>query len=293
MKRKESPTKILNNNIDDYLHKITCKVIKPKVKDHYNAHKLSYWLNLIPKLDAIDNTTTDQHHMLDDHHNASMYDGCVRSLYADVEQKTVKQKVEVSSQLTNTSDLLDTDKTLSGNVTEVQVYGLDKGAHLSALGVTIAVGCSLLMLNAVVFAAIFYQKDKINVAKNMQKAFYEVERSKEEDEDTFKKPYLLKDAPSSLILHDFEPIQAFKEQPIFDLVETSEIKRQLGGSAETELTNTSSKPAKIKTVTFVEAPTILCELPDPIVPDTSSGKYLEQIAFHPPQNTESESASKS
>ncbi|GIY89700.1 uncharacterized protein CDAR_51931 [Caerostris darwini] len=75
------------------------------------------------------------------------------------------------------------------------------------------------------------------------------ERAKEDDEN-FKKPYLLKDAPSSLILHDFETIQAYKEQPIFDLVETSDIKRQLSGTAETELTNTS-KP-KIKTVTFVD-----------------------------------------
>ncbi|XP_055937773.1 neuroligin-1-like isoform X2 [Argiope bruennichi] len=275
------------------LQKYLSILIRPKVKDHYNAHKLSYWLNLIPKLDSIDNATTDQHHMLEDHHNASMYDGCVRSLYADVEQKTEKQTIEDSSQMTNTSEILDTDKAMSANVTEVQVYGLDKGAHLSALGVTIAVGCSLLMLNAVVFAAIFYQKDKINVAKNMHKAFYEVERNKEEEEDAFKKPYLLKDAPSSLILHDFEPIQAYKEQPIFDLVETNEIKRQLSGTAETELTNTSSKPAKIKTVTFVEAPTILCELPDPTVPGTPSQKCQDQRAFHPSQSKESECASNS
>ncbi|GFV70515.1 uncharacterized protein TNCV_3480111 [Trichonephila clavipes] len=267
--------------------------ISPKVKDHYNAHKLSYWMNLIPKLDAIDNTTSDQHHMLDDHHNASTYDGCVRSLYADVQQQTTKEVTDDLSHFINTNDSSsDSDKTLSGNVTEIQVYGLDRGVHLSALGVTIAVGCSLLMLNAVVFAAIYYQKDKINVAKNMQKAYYEVEGSKDEEEDSFKKPYLLKDAPSSLILHDFEPIQAFKEQPIFDMVETSEIKQQLSGTAETELTNTS-KPPKIKTVTFVDAPTILCEIPDPIVPDTSSGKFLEQITFHSPQTTETENVTNS
>ncbi|GFY60952.1 uncharacterized protein TNIN_397961 [Trichonephila inaurata madagascariensis] len=129
-------------------------------------------MNLIPKLDAIDNTTTDQHHMLDDHHNTSTYDGCVRSLYADVQQQITKEVTDDLSHFINTNDSSsDSDKTLSGNVTEIQVYGLDRGVHLSALGVTIAVGCSLLMLNAVVFAAIYYQKDKINVAKNMQKAW--------------------------------------------------------------------------------------------------------------------------
>ncbi|GIY26061.1 uncharacterized protein CEXT_609921 [Caerostris extrusa] len=97
------------------------------------------------------------------------------SLYADIEQKAAKQTEEDFSQFNSTNDLTgDMNRGMAGNVTEVQVYGLDKDAHLSALGVTIAVGCSLIMLNAVVFAAIFYQKDKMNAARNMQKAFYEV-----------------------------------------------------------------------------------------------------------------------
>ncbi|GIY84644.1 uncharacterized protein CEXT_141661, partial [Caerostris extrusa] len=78
---------------------------------------------------------------------------------------------------------------------------------------------------------------------------------------------------------EIQNYKTHKEQPIFDLVETSDIKRQLSGTAETELTNTS-KP-KIKTVTFVEAPTIFCEIPDPVGPDTASSKSLVQIVRHP------------
>ncbi|KAG8191528.1 hypothetical protein JTE90_019592 [Oedothorax gibbosus] len=248
---------------------------KPKVKDHYNAHKLSYWLNLIPKLNAVDNTTTEQHHMLDDHHNKSSYDGCVRDLYKNVQQVSNVQESSGNGSRDGNSSLSSTS-----NSTGVQVYGLDQGTHLSALGLTIAVGCSLLMLNAVVFAAIFYQKDKINVAKNVQKAYYEIEKSNQDDEedDSFKKPYLLKDAPSSLILHEFDTLRGYKDSggggSVFDLVvESSDIKRPLGEAVETELI-TRHHSTKTKTVTFVEPPTVFCEIPDP--PDC---KCAEQIAF--------------
>lgn len=108
--------------------------------------------------------------MLDRHHDPSLYDGVVRESYKDSVQEEHNQHDKDRIGQNRTDGKPDRGK----NATDVQVYGLDSRAHLSALGVTIAVGCSLLMLNVVVFAAIYYQKDKINVAKNVQKALYQV-----------------------------------------------------------------------------------------------------------------------
>lgn len=139
--------------------------------DHYKAHKLSYWLNLIPHLDTPDNSTSNQHNMLDRHHDAALYDGVVRESYKGVVQTIFDPSDKYSSGQNNkTGGRPDRGR----NSTDVQVYGLDSRAHVSALGVTIAVGCSLLMLNLIIFAAIYYQKDKINVSKNVQKAMYQV-----------------------------------------------------------------------------------------------------------------------
>ncbi|GFW72239.1 neuroligin-3 [Trichonephila clavipes] len=56
------------------------KSLKPKVRDHYHAHRLSFWLSLIPKLHRQGTSTevASQHHLLDDHDNPNLYDGVVR-----------------------------------------------------------------------------------------------------------------------------------------------------------------------------------------------------------------------
>ncbi|KFM58800.1 Neuroligin-3, partial [Stegodyphus mimosarum] len=54
--------------------------MKPKIRDHYHAHRLSFWLSLIPKLHRQGTTpgVASQHHLLDDHENPLTYDGIVR-----------------------------------------------------------------------------------------------------------------------------------------------------------------------------------------------------------------------
>lgn len=54
--------------------------LKPKVKDHYHAHKLSYWLNLIPKLNqpGPKSPGSFELHLLQDHENPASYEGIVR-----------------------------------------------------------------------------------------------------------------------------------------------------------------------------------------------------------------------
>ena len=53
---------------------------KPKVKDHYHSHRLSYWLSLIPKLHVAGPIalTGVEHHLLTDHEDLNSYEGLVR-----------------------------------------------------------------------------------------------------------------------------------------------------------------------------------------------------------------------
>ena len=53
--------------------------LKPKVRDHYHSHRLSYWLNLIPKLNQPGlKGTSFEYHLLHDHENPQSYEGVVR-----------------------------------------------------------------------------------------------------------------------------------------------------------------------------------------------------------------------
>lgn len=111
----------------------------------------------------------------------------------------------------------------------------------------------------------------------------QVEKCDSDDEHSYKKPYLLKDAPSSLILHEFEPIQAFKEpQPVFDLViESGDVKQHQTPEHEAGV---PAKPHKVKTVTFMETQPLLIEPPEPFSP--GSIKFQEQISLSPVEPTE-------
>lgn len=104
-----------------------------------------------------------------------------------------------------------------------------------------------------------------------------MEKGESEEDDSFKKPYLLKDAPASLILHEFEPIPAFKEpQSMFDLViESGDVKPQPTSVLKSE--DAPTKPHKVKTVTFCEEQTLLLEPPEPFSP--SSIKCQEQLSL--------------
>jgi hypothetical protein len=58
--------------------------LKPKVRDHYHSHRLSYWNNLIPKLHvsgslfAPSSPSGIENHLLTDHDDSDSYEGVVR-----------------------------------------------------------------------------------------------------------------------------------------------------------------------------------------------------------------------
>lgn len=63
----------------------------------------------------------------------------------------------------------------SGNATADSINGFEAAgyaAYSTALSVTIAIGCSLLILNVLIFAGVYYQRDKTRLeVKSLQKQY--------------------------------------------------------------------------------------------------------------------------
>nr|XP_053654641.1 neuroligin-2-like [Cherax quadricarinatus] len=53
--------------------------LKPRVKDHYRSHQLSFWLQLIPQLHLAGKDAPEAHHHLENHNDWNSYRGYVRS----------------------------------------------------------------------------------------------------------------------------------------------------------------------------------------------------------------------
>ncbi|XP_023242067.1 neuroligin-4, X-linked-like isoform X1 [Centruroides sculpturatus] len=155
--------------------------MKPKVKDHYHAHRLSFWLHLIPKLHrAGDSSVAPQHHLLEDHDNPRTYDGVVRQLSLTI--PSMSTIVPINTPLPETSSTVQISRyteptwtterattfptgynTLSSVTTASVSTIVQHNTYSTALSVTIAVGCSLLILNVLIFAGVYYQRDKNRV----------------------------------------------------------------------------------------------------------------------------------
>ncbi|XP_054158657.1 neuroligin-4, X-linked-like [Oppia nitens] len=183
--------------------------MKPKVRDHYHSHRLSFWLQLIPDLHKPgDEDVYLRHHLLQDHENPLTYDGVVRQIAFKFLQPlpTVphgssaaaggrqQRRPTITSLLNNnnknvnnddnsivngvvsviTSEAADdeglakrldkhnnstTATALSTTTTTANNSTADNG-YTTALSVTIAIGCSLLILNMLIFAGVYYQLER-------------------------------------------------------------------------------------------------------------------------------------
>lgn len=160
--------------------------LKAKAKSHYRSHKLAMWTNLVPDLHRPSGEDVSRvHHLLDDYNDPYSYDGKVRVVPATVavaptsttpspmtsavnssllmvdSSRTAGAGVkydepEASSKLSNGSRSLVFGGGSTGKVGETEPYS----AYSTALSVTIAIGCSLLILNVLIFAGVYYQRDK-------------------------------------------------------------------------------------------------------------------------------------
>ncbi|CAL1270996.1 unnamed protein product [Larinioides sclopetarius] len=174
--------------------------MKPKIRDHYRAHRLSFWLNLIPQLHRPGTASVvPQHHLLDDHNNPLTYDGIVRPL-ADGDDlsagvsgpflsgpqqalptvNTVSSKNATLATSTSTTEapqrppkkLPGATAETSANFNETRSVYIQESSYSTALSVTIAVGTSLLVLNILIFAGVYYQRDKNRMEMKLQKRNY-------------------------------------------------------------------------------------------------------------------------
>lgn len=162
--------------------------MKPRLRDHYHAHRLSFWLNLIPTLHrSAAAETTARHHQLEDHENPLTYDGVYRilplhdpnpiihsstaSFFSTTEQ--MDSLITVTSEHFSTTDDEGLIIVTTTNNTDTLAMIMQQGAYSTALSVTIAIGCSLLILNILIFAGVYYQRDK-HRTECLQKRDYQV-----------------------------------------------------------------------------------------------------------------------
>ncbi|KAG7304581.1 hypothetical protein JYU34_011542 [Plutella xylostella] len=152
--------------------------MKPRLKNHYRAHQLSVWLRLVPELHRAGmEDVAGRHNLFRNHNEQDLYEGVVRpdplsrSVTDSDQIHRTNGSVYVDTALTTVDTILATCVTMLPNGRDLQtVNSTDSSlAHLEAAGyaaystalsVTIAIGCSLLILNVLIFAGVYYQRDK-------------------------------------------------------------------------------------------------------------------------------------
>ncbi|XP_055705569.1 neuroligin-1-like isoform X1 [Phlebotomus papatasi] len=153
--------------------------LKPKMKSHYRGHKMSVWLNLIPQLHQPGDPEVSMRHHHFRERDPSYYAGAVRAesftrpklLYPADPVNSVQESRQENYNPECTPDptlgeaLQDTeDTTLSAEDEEELLQKLATrhyySSYTAALGVTVGVGCLLLILNMLIFAGIYYQRDR-------------------------------------------------------------------------------------------------------------------------------------
>ncbi|XP_050539914.1 neuroligin-4, Y-linked-like [Daktulosphaira vitifoliae] len=158
--------------------------MKPRMKNHFRAHQLSVWLRLIPELHRAGmEDVALRHNLFRNHDDPELYDGIVRPdpvsrrplQHVTVNRFTANGTVaEVVQSLTTTTrpqyptegtTCLPPIRTSASNSSSTEdalatLEAAGYAAYSTALHVTIALGVSLLLLNALLLIIICYQKDK-------------------------------------------------------------------------------------------------------------------------------------
>ncbi|CAG9576275.1 unnamed protein product [Danaus chrysippus] len=150
--------------------------LKSRLKNHFRAHQLSVWLRLIPELHRAGmEDVASRHNLFKNHNEPDLYEGVIRPdpLARSIDNDQIRRNGSVYSDtaLTTVDTILATCVTImpSGrdlqpfNTTDNTLANLEAAgyaAYSTALSVTIAIGCSLLILNVLIFAGVYYQRDK-------------------------------------------------------------------------------------------------------------------------------------
>lgn len=160
--------------------------MKPRMKNHFRAHQLSVWLRLIPELHRAGmEDVVARHNLFRNHNSADLYDGAVRPdplsrvSYYDPTVELIRRRPNTTLSSLDTPTTIETLVTTCVNVVAPGNYNhqlfqnqnnatdplasleaAGYAAYSTALSVTIAIGCSLLILNVLIFAGVYYQRDK-------------------------------------------------------------------------------------------------------------------------------------
>ncbi|XP_073986910.1 neuroligin-4, X-linked-like isoform X3 [Rhodnius prolixus] len=159
---------------------------KPRMKSHYRGHKMAIWLNLIPQLHQPgDQDVSMRHHHFHERAN-HYYSGAIRGESFTRVPPTVGsgstslpgEPLECPPNVTGASDeplsLSDLGPPLAadtaGRDDETDVLEKHYYSTSTAFGVTVGVGCLLLVLNLLIFSAIYYQRRRQNSSRESASA---------------------------------------------------------------------------------------------------------------------------
>ncbi|XP_013779898.1 neuroligin-4, X-linked-like isoform X1 [Limulus polyphemus] len=174
---------------DNVLQKYISLGAKPKIRDHYRAHQLSFWNNLIPKIHRSGTGVYPHHSFLGNPHSQ---DGVLSSDLLPTTADDNIYSTEVSSIPTtlnhfgtssgpSSTPLAETTPGVLLNHSTGTTQPSEQSTYSTALSVTIAVGCSLLILNVLIFTGMFYQKDKNKLEAKLQKNNHKMKVAQEND----------------------------------------------------------------------------------------------------------------
>nr|XP_029724772.1 neuroligin 4-like [Aedes albopictus] len=162
---------------------------KPKMRSHYRGHKMALWLNLIPQLHRPGDQDVSMRHHHFREREPHYYAGSVRAESFSRPRMfggggggagagglgSINDAQESRQELFGTEctpdptmgEVLQEANSEGGILTEEEEEELlEKLAnrhyysYTAALGVTVGVGCLLLLLNMLIFAGIYYQRDR-------------------------------------------------------------------------------------------------------------------------------------
>ncbi|KAJ4943701.1 hypothetical protein JOQ06_006199, partial [Pogonophryne albipinna] len=115
--------------------------LKPRVKEHYRANKVNLWLELVPHLHSLNDVT-------------QLIPTTTKIPPPESTNRTPKTKPMVTKRPNPSPFPTETQDS------HLQPHLVDQRDYSTELSVTIAVGASLLFLNILAFAALYYKKDK-------------------------------------------------------------------------------------------------------------------------------------
>ncbi|XP_063601148.1 neuroligin-4, X-linked-like [Penaeus indicus] len=183
--------------------------LKPKLRDHYRAHQLALWTWLIPQLqrvgrlefltlhdpEAEDVAAEDQlqelsvlHHLFSQYDDPDLYSGPVRPLQHMAGHYILPSTTSTPAPPTTTTPqpgprqppAFAPNTTAHAEATKPE--GVDYVAYSTALSVTIAIGVSLLILNILIFAGVYYQRDRSRLGDKQEQQSQQNSQSSSEQQ---------------------------------------------------------------------------------------------------------------